>query len=848
MRSCLPLALLVFACSPVFAQRLPGNALPEHYTLHLTPHLNSATFTGEETVALHLQSASSDVTLNAVDLQLTDISASAAKGSSEPGSVTYDTVKQQATLHFARPLPAGDVTLSLHFAGTLDNKLRGFYLSKTKTRSYAITQFEPTDARRAFPVFDEPAMKATFDLSLTVDTGDSVISNTNVLSDLPAAEGTHTVTFARTPRMSSYLLAFQVGDWACRDGEAEGVAIRVCSTPDKFAYTGYALKAAEHFLGYYNHYFGVKYPLPKLDLIGVPDFEAGAMENWGCITYRESSLLVDAKTAPASDLDNVALTVAHEMAHQWFGDLVTMKWWDNVWLNEGFATWMEYKAVAEWKPERAILEDRGFDLNRTMDVDATPSTRAIRARAETPGEITQQFDVISYGKAGAVLDMMEHYVGPEAFRKGVSAYIQKHEYANATAEDFWDQLAESSGKPADKVMSSYIDQPGMPLLTITSAGPGRVTLSQQRLIVGQQASPSDALWSIPVCFTGVPCQRFGKRSETIARPASINANADGLGFYRTQYSPDLLAEIIASAPSLKPTERINLLGDRLSLMRAGVANIGDLLDLVGALRDERDPQVFAQMLQVLQVVEGRVADPVQDQKVRQWSVRTFAPEYEKLGPLPAHPTEQQSLLHAVFFDLLTSAGDPNVLTEAKALAERSLDGDKSVDPELAEAAITATARRADADFYDKVFAVAESATDPTRKTAALYDLPYFSNPQLVARTLDYAVSGKVRSQDAWVMLVLQMQRTSTRHQAWAFIKGHWDQVMALSTMFSGPQIISSTSGFCSEADKQDVEQFFATHHVQAANQALPRAMHGIESCIQIRQQQNASLDLWLAKH
>ncbi len=302
----------------------------------------------------------------------------------------------------------------------LNDKLRGFYLSKTKERNYAVTQFESTDARRAFPCFDEPALKATFDVSLTVDAGDMAISNTNVVSDTAAAvsRGNAHAGVCDDAEDVDVPGGVSGGGFRVFDGKADGVPIRVCSTPDKVGLTKFALKAAEHFLAYYDTYFGIKYPMPKLDLIGIPDFEAGAMENFGAITYRETALLVDEKDSSVNTKKQVASTVAHEMAHQWFGDMVTMQWWDNLWLNEGFATWMENKAARDWHPEWHFGQDTADDLNATLNYDAVRTTRTIRARAETPAEISEMFDGIAYGKAGAVIGMVENWVGPEVFRHG----------------------------------------------------------------------------------------------------------------------------------------------------------------------------------------------------------------------------------------------------------------------------------------------------------------------------------------------------------------------------------------------------------------------------------------------
>ena len=375
-------AALGLANSLALGQRLPGNVKPEHYSLRLSPDIAGKSFHGSETLDVVLDAPSATITLNAAELTI-----GLAKAGGQAATVSFDAEKEQATLTFAEPLAAGPVRLEMEFAGVLSDKLRGFYLSKSKTRSYAVTQFESTDARRAFPCFDEPALKATFDVALTVDTGDTAISNTNIVSDTPAGLGKHTLQFAPTPRMSTYLVAFLVGDFACSKGSAEGVPIRVCSTPEKIKLTPFALSAAEHFLTYYDRYFGIKYPMPKLDLIAIPDFEAGAMENFGAITYRETELLVEDKEGTVGEKKRVAVVVAHEMAHQWFGDMVTMQWWDNLWLNEGFATWMESKAAGEWHPEWHVGQDVANDLDDTMNLDAERTTRTIRATVDTPAQI-----------------------------------------------------------------------------------------------------------------------------------------------------------------------------------------------------------------------------------------------------------------------------------------------------------------------------------------------------------------------------------------------------------------------------------------------------------------------------
>ncbi|MDE1156417.1 MAG: M1 family metallopeptidase [Acidobacteriaceae bacterium] len=848
MRTRVPLlfAALYFTAA-LQAQRLPSTVTPEHYSLHLSPDLKTASFTGEESIDVLLSQPQASIVLNSADIKMQSVTATAEKGKAETGTVSYDEETQQATLTFPSTLPAGKVRLAIAYTGILNDKLRGFYLSKTAKRNYAVTQFESTDARRAFPSFDEPAMKATFDLSMTVDKGDTVIANTNALSDVPAGVDRHTMTFARTPKMSTYLLAFQVGDWVCTKGEADGVAIRACSTPDKLALTPFAVEAAEHFLHYYNQYFGVKYPLPKLDMIGIPDFEAGAMENWGCITYRETALLVDPKTASLSAKKLVAVDVAHEMAHQWFGDLVTMQWWNNLWLNEGFATWMEYKAVDHWQPSWGMMNDRALDLNNTMNLDASPTTRTIRSKADTPDEINQQFDGISYGKAGAVIGMVEHYLGPDAFEKGVARYMQTHKYGNATAEDFWGIMTSTSGKPVDKIMESFVTQPGVPLLRFAPGADGSLTVQQDRFFLTGAKSTTQQLWTLPVCVNGQSCAVVSAASSWLKAGSTPFANGDGVGYFRSEYTPELLTKVIASAPSLNAPERITLVGDRMALMRARMSDVGDYLDLVSSLKADQNAQVLAQSLQGLGYIESKIADASQQKQLDAWTVKTFAPVYAALGPVKADETEEALQRRVQLFLTLGEAGDQQVIDEARENLKHVLANDGTVNPQLVRPSVSIAALYGDEKLWEQLQHVAETSDNPQQRTSSLFTLAGFNDPALVTKTLDYTVSGKVRNQDAWILLASLLQRDSTRVETWKYIKNNWEKVAAQLTESSGGSVVASTGSFCSVEDKNDVVQFFATHKVAASDRALKRAEQGIDACVALHEAQQPKLAAWLAK-
>jgi aminopeptidase N/puromycin-sensitive aminopeptidase len=856
LRSSLALTLSFLPTLFLSAQRLPGIARPEHYSLQLTPDLQKATFTGEETIDLTLDQPADSITLNAYELQFVKVAAESG-GRSYPARVTLDPGRQQATFHFDRQLPAGFASLKITYSGVLNGSLRGFYLSKSATRSYAVTQFESTDARRAFPSFDEPALKATFDVTLVVPQGDTAISNTNIVSDMPGPRpDLHTIRFARTPKMSTYLVAFLVGDFKCLSGESDGVPIRACATPDKVELGQFALSGAEFFLHYYNTYFGIKYPMPKLDMVAIPDFEAGAMENFGAITYRETAMLVDDKTASLEEKKNVAEDVAHEMAHQWFGDMVTPQWWDNIWLNEGFATWMSHKPVAAWKPEWDIPQEQASELNKTLDLDGRNVTRTIRARAETPGEINEMFDGISYGKAAAVLLMTENYLGEETFRTGVHNYLQAHIYGNATAEDFWNAMQAASGKPADKVIESLVVQPGEPLLTFGRASGGKVSVAQKRFFFTPgKAEGEQQSWVLPVCMKDgadrPDCSILSGHEQDLAVPQAplFYGNAGGKGYYRSRYDSADYRHLVANVESgLTPSERITFLGSQWALAHSGIARVGDFLTLASAVPADPSPFVIETVTNDVGIIDQQVAStPQEHQRLAAWVRRTFAPALAGLGAPAVSDAPDKNLLRANLFELVGDEGaDPGVIAQAKQIFEKSLQEPGSVDPTLASRALKIAAQNGDEQFFTRLQQLYESSPDPQLRNDALRALARFRNPALVKRAMEYLTSARVKNQDALRLVQIEMSDRRTRDIAWDYVQKNWPRVQMQITTFSGGDLVSSTGNFCSEERSREVTQFFAGHKVAASGHALDQARDRISDCVSLRAAQGPDLKHWLA--
>jgi aminopeptidase N len=859
------MTFIVLALSLASAQRLPEVARPENYKLTFTPDLDKAKFEGEETIAIRVLNSTSEITLNAVDIDFHDITV-ASGGTTQTAKVTPEKDKEMVVLSVEKPLAAGPATIHITFSGILNDEMRGLYLGKDdQGRKYAASQFEATDARRAFPSFDEPDYKATFDITAVADKGLVAISNQKIVSDTPGPGDKHTVRFATTPKMSSYLAALVVGNFEYIEGEADGIPIRVYSTPGKKEMGRFALDAASYILTYYDKYFSIKYPYGKLDLIGLPDFSAGAMENTGCITFREVILLIDEKQGSVGLKKEIASVIAHEMAHQWFGDLVTMKWWDDIWLNEGFATWMETKPVAKWKPEWNYPLDEVSGTGGTLNVDSLANTRPIHQAAETPAQIQELFDGIAYGKAASVLRMLESYLGEETFRAGVNAYLQQHQYANATADDFWDAQAKTSRKPVDKIMPTWVKQPGAPIVNVTAQCSGNstsVNLTQQRYYIDRTKfeASNDQLWQIPICLKGsasgknAKCELVTRKEETFTLPGCstwVLVNAGATGYYRTGYSADAVRALASDAETkLTPGERIALQSDVWASVRVGREPVGDFLAFAQGLQSDRNRAVMDDVLGHLDYIGHYLVSSSDRDEYRMWLRQYLAPAMKEMGyePKPGDTDEQRTLRARVFNTLGYDARDPETLEEARKLADKALADPGSVDSELAGGALTLAALNGDSAFYDRVLAATKNPKTPEQYYTYLFTLPQFSDQKLLERTLELAVSSDVRSQDALQVVGSVMQNPEGQKLAWDFIHSHWDAIAKAGGPFASADVVQSTGGFCDAEMRDQVTEFFSAHKIAAAERSYKQSIERINNCIDLKSQQEPKLAAWLGQH
>ena len=855
------LAVLTLA-NPAAAQRLSGTVVPTRYTLWFAPDLTRNTFRGRDTIQVQLNTASTSITLHAAEIEFGEVTIAAA-GRTQTARVTPDAKAETATFTVPQPIPAGAATIDIAFTGILNDKLRGFYISQANGRKYAVTQLEATDARRAFPSFDEPVYKAVFDVTLMIDGGDTAISNGAQVSDTPGPEpGKHTIVFAPSPRMSTYLVAMVVGDFVCREGAADGTPVRVCSTPDKQALTGFALEAAQQQLAFYNSYTGIKYPFGKLDIIAVPDFAAGAMENAAAITFRERLLLVDPERASLGVRKNVAGIISHEIAHMWFGDLVTMKWWDDIWLNEGFATWMANKPLAAWRPEWKVELDDAEDTQTALSLDALKSTRAIRTKVDTPEEINEVFDPIAYEKTASVLRMLESYTGPEDFRKAVSAYLTKYAYSNAAGEDFWNEVTRVTAKPVDRIMKSFVEQPGPPVLTLRATCTGdstAITLTQGRFMGTPGATPPAQTWTFPACFKPLPggpsqCQIVDRREQMVSLKgcaATVFANPDGRGYYFSDYVPDSLRALARTArTALTPVERVGLLGDEWWMVRAGRHDIGVYLDLAGALATDETAAVTDSIAGRLSTAGGYIVPGAQRPTYETWIRGRFGPALEALG-LPGDPNdndERQSRRGTLLGLIGVTGNDAGYQKRARDLAVKYIADRNSLPGTLAPTVLRVGAISADAALYDAYVAqVAKLAGDPEEYYRFFNALPSFRDPALVKRTLEFAISPAVRTQDTGTLIAGLLGGFSGRDAAWEFTKTNWPTLTRKLGTFQGiPTIIGALSAFCSTDKAAEVRQFFLKNPVPSAERTLQQSLERIENCAALVKRQSPALTTWLA--
>jgi puromycin-sensitive aminopeptidase len=778
--------------------RLSRTVTPSHYDLVLTPDLAAATFTGVVAITLDVAEAVSEITLNALDLEIYSAILTGPDDVRRAGRAEIQVEAQRAVLRFDEPIPADDgYRLELEFAGILNDKLHGFYRSSFTDDDghehvIATTQFEPADARRAFPCWDEPDFKATFSVILVVDEALTAISNGDIEHSEAIEGGAKRVRFATTMVMSTYLLAFIVGPFDLTEpADVDGVPLRIATPPGRSQLTPYATEVGTHALHFLATYFDLPYPSDKIDHVAIPDFAFGAMENLGCVTYRETALLVDTAAASQLELQRVSQVVAHETAHMWFGDLVTMKWWNGIWLNEAFATFMELTTSNDLRPDWDVWTAFGMGKAAALAVDGLAATRPVEFAVGAPEEAEAMFDVLTYQKGGAVLRMLEQYLGPDTFRRGIARYLAEHSYGNTETADLWNALEATSGEPVRHTMDSWILQGGYPLLSVAAGrGQGELTVSQERFLYA--GGSSDDRWSVPINLRASVGGVVESR-KVLLDEASVVLHFDGpvdwavlndgaWGFYRVRYSAELLAGLAAPLGSgqTTPLERMALVGDTWAAVVAGKASTDELIDLLRTLAaSEEDPDVWATMVGPLYTLD--LLMPADDRPVLAAFVRDLAgPAFARLGWEPtAGESQRLGILRGRLISALGVLGaDPEIGAEAGRRFSDHLNRGDSLAPDVVTAAVNVAVAAGGADIWDTVYGQFLTAANPQDRIRYLQALGSTKDRALLSRGLEKTLSSEVRSQDTPFVISGILGSRNGGPLAWAWLTENWPAVQA----------------------------------------------------------------------
>ena len=845
--------------------RLPRHVVPIRYDLRLEPHLKTATFSGEETITLTINQPTAEIVLNAADLEIRTASLLATDGTNHALTIELDEALERCRLTLGTSIAPGTWTLRLTFAGILNDKLRGFYRSTYKdktgaTHLMAATQFEATDARRAFPCWDEPDFKAVFATSLIIDPSLTAVSNTAITSQTEE-NGKKIVLFSDTIRMSTYLVAFIVGTIESTDSTIVGqIPLRLWAVPGKKHLAGFGQDIAAASLLFFERYYDIPYPSGKLDLLAIPDFASGAMENLGAITFRETALLVDQRTATHAELERVADVVAHENAHMWFGDLVTMSWWNGLWLNEAFATFMEMLAVDAWKPEWKRWESFSMSRAAAFSVDGLQNTRPIEYPVRAPKDAEAMFDVLTYEKGASVLRMLEQHIGPTVFRDGVRDYLRTHAYSNADTKDLWISLGKAAKQPVPELMDRWIFQPGFPLLTASVNQSSELVLTQQRFsYLDETQSPlaRDQQWHIPVqkrvVAGGRPTTSRLLVKDTEARfplPKEFDSlflNEGGHGFYRVRYAPDLLARLLKGGlDKLAAVERFALINDAWALAVAGLMPITEYLDLTAQFTTDRDKNVWALLLDSFAFL-NRLIDmngrPALESLVRE----RVSPAVTDVGWTPKRgESELTGQLRSELIGALGKLGnDPATQQRARELYAASKTNPAAIHPDLVPAIVSILAFTGDHARYEEFTERFRTASTPQEERRYLFSLAEFRHKPLLERTLARTLNGETRTQDAPFLISAVMGNVYGREMAWSFLKNNWEQMDRLFPKQGLRRMCGGITALATPELERDVRRFFTSRKIDLGGKTLDQYLEQLRIAVNTRQRDGKQLIAYL---
>jgi aminopeptidase N len=805
-------------------------AIPVNYKIEFDIDMESSKFYGKEKILAKVKSTET-LTLNSCELAINECKVT-SKGENLKPALILDEKKEEMVLKLPKKV-SGEIEVSISFRGDLKDKLVGLYRSQYRTQAgenkYLVTtQFEATDARRAFPCFDNPEDKATFDISVTFDRTLSAISNTEIIEEAELPRNKKLVKFAQTPLMSTYLVYLGVGEFEYMEDKTGNVSLRVATTPGKKRYGKLAMEYVKKFLRYYENYFGIKYPLKKLDLIAIPDFAAGAMENWGAITFREVALLYDPEKSSSSTKQRIAEVISHELAHMWFGDLVTMRWWNDLWLNESFATFMATKVVAHFYPEWDMWSQFVSDTYEAgLELDSLKSSHPIEVEVENPDEIAEIFDEISYNKGGSILRMLEDFLGEEVFRTGLVNYLKAHKYANATTEDLWSALEHASKKPVKKMMGGWIGQAGYPLIEADAAD-SKIKLSQKRFLI--EGKPDNVQWMVPmdINVNGKVTKHFMRKKEETIDTNQLDwfkLNYGQTGFYRVKYPKENLEKLKGQikAGKLGNLDRWGIQNDMAELSISGERSLKEYLDLIQAYGEEDDYIVARDISDKLYYIYLLTSDEKFWNKIKDFNKNFLNPLFKKVGwEEKKNEKHTTKMLRSSTIVKLARLGEKDILAKSEKKFKDYLKKPDSLNPDIRGAVYSSVAWNGNKSTYETMKNLYLKESSQEEKRRFLVSMCGFKDKELLNQALAFALSPEVRSQDVFVVPYAVSSNPYGKNLVWPWIKNNWELLKVRSGGAKNMlgRYVEATSSSTQEGLEKEIKIFFEQHPTAEIKRSL----------------------------
>lgn len=850
-------------------QVLPKNVKPLNYNLTLEPNFETFEFNGDVSIALDVAETSSSVTVNILDIKIGKVSISVDGGSPiEPVSTSENEDDNTVTFKFDKEFKAGSkAVLSIQYVGELNDKLAGFYRSKHVengvNKYVATTQMEPADARRAFPSFDEPELKATYDITLIHSKEHSALSNMDVKDTKTLDNGKIATSFNTTPLMSSYLVAFIIGEFTYVESNLFRVPVRVYCTPGLEKKAQFSADIGARTLELYEKLFDIPYPLPKMDMVGIHDFSAGAMENWGLVTYRIVDLLFDEQNDGAATKQRVAEVVLHELAHQWFGNLVTMEWWNELYLNESFADYISKLAMSKFYPEWKVWETYvGDTLQSSLSLDSLRSSHPIEVPVNRADEINQIFDAISYCKGSSILRMLSNYIGEKDFLLGVSNYLKQHMYANAKGEALWKALDESSGKDVSGLVATWITKIGYPVLSVEEDGK-KVTVTQNRFLsTGDVKSAEDeTIYPVNLAIRS----KKGIDESTILKERShtfevedtefFKLNGNQSGFYRVKYTPERVSKLAQSANLLSSEDRIGLVADARALATSGYSRTSAFLELINGWKlSEAEPTVWEEILTSFGGIKRAWIQQPQAVKdaLKKFNAALVEEKANEVGwNIKSDDSVLIQQLKANLYSSAVASEIPSFIDDALAKFKKYSEGDETaINPNLRGAVFRAAGLYGGEEAFNKLLKIYQDKSS-VEGLSAIRSLGYSPDANLRAKALNFAISGVVRTQDVSHLLASFSTRPDSIKQLWDWFKAEWDQVSTIYPASLGllARVVgSSSAGFSTEAELEDFNKFFEDKNTKTYDQTLGNTRDRVSSYINWTKKDGRDVSEWLSKH